>query len=668
MHDQVLGLRQNQLRGYTDDEHIAAAAQWLAHAQDVTSDGGVSGRYLLNGGWTSSYPETTGYIVPTFLALARTLDPTFRARAERCVRFLLNLQLADGAFPGGEVAENRTRPSVFNTAQIINGLVAWHRETGDTAAAQAAARAADWMVAQQDDDGAWRKHIYGNVTTYTAHASCWLAEAGRHFGNEKWLRAAERHLDWVLTNVDADTGWIALAGFGNRDHEQHRAVTHTLAYTIWGVLYLSQLLGRDDGLAVARRAAERVMRRLELSGWLPGEIDHRWKAARSDYACLTGNAQMALIWFRLAELTGDMRFCNAALKAIDLVSAAQPMDNSDPGIRGGIPGSAPIWGGYITMGVPNWAAKFYVDALLAKRAALASMSARAPTSSDDRSTAPSRVDPSVESPIVTNAQSGDAPLRVVFLTSPDSHKVPQMVRAWQSWGFKPAAVVVEHRPVATVASRLTTRAREDGIARMLAGATMRRIRRRPATVPTAVAPASPDVHSLCAEAGIPVVHVGLLSDHASVVAVARTAPDVLVHAGAGILRKPLLATARLGALNAHMGILPRYRGMNVTEWARFERGAVGCTVHLVDEGIDTGDVLATCTVDPDQAESVEHLRALVDEAQIGLLGRVLRFVVETGTLPSRKPQAGDQGRQYFRMHPRLKAVLERELAAAYRTT
>jgi hypothetical protein len=63
----------NVRRGLTDEDHLRAAAQWLAAAQDSQSDGGVAGRYQLGRGWTSSYPETTGYIVPTFLALSRAL-------------------------------------------------------------------------------------------------------------------------------------------------------------------------------------------------------------------------------------------------------------------------------------------------------------------------------------------------------------------------------------------------------------------------------------------------------------------------------------------------------------------------------------------------------------------------------------------------------------------
>ena len=167
----------------------------------------------------------------------------------------------------------------------------------------------------------------------------------------------------------------------------------------------------------------------------------------------------------------------------------------------------------------------------------------------------------------------------------------------------------------------------------------------------------------CEAEGIPVIRVGSLSLPDAVAAVRSLAPDLLVHAGAGILRPDLLATPRLGTLNAHMGILPRYRGMNVAEWARLEGNPVGCTVHLVNAGIDTGDIVAVREVDTGSVHSVAALRAAVDEAQIALLGRVVRFVVETGSIPHARTQAFDEGRQYFEMHPELKQVLEAKLTA-----
>jgi hypothetical protein len=82
---------------------------------------------------------------------------------------------------------------------------------------------------------------------------------------------------------------------------------------------------------------------------------------------------MALIWFRLHDLSRNLRLINAALKAIDLVKLAQPMRNPNPGLFGGIPGSDPAHGPYIQGALPNWAAEFFVDALLDKRRVLAKL-------------------------------------------------------------------------------------------------------------------------------------------------------------------------------------------------------------------------------------------------------------------------------------------------------
>ena len=60
-------------RADTNGNHVRAAVQWLCRAQDVSGDGGVARSYSLvynpffkRRGWTPSYPETTGYIIPTF--------------------------------------------------------------------------------------------------------------------------------------------------------------------------------------------------------------------------------------------------------------------------------------------------------------------------------------------------------------------------------------------------------------------------------------------------------------------------------------------------------------------------------------------------------------------------------------------------------------------------
>ncbi len=355
-----------------DEASLQAAVAWLARAQDATGDGGVSGRYRLSGGWTSSYPETTGYLVPTLLAVADASgDDRYRERASRCVDFLLSVQLPDGGFPALEIADNRTRPSPFNSAQIVHGLQRWHQQSGDPRALDAAMRAARWICDVQDADGAWRQHFYrGLACTYSAHAACWLAELGEYAGEARFVAAAERNVRWVLGQVDTATGWFDACGFSEAGHAARRSYTHTIAYALWGTLLVSERRGIDEGVRAVHRAAESLMHRLERSRRLPGVLDHQWRPA-ADYTCLTGNAQLAILWMHVAVTTGDARFVNAAFTALDHVKRAQSMASGDAGIRGGVPGSWPVGGGYIPYALPNWAAKFFVDALLGKQAWLA---------------------------------------------------------------------------------------------------------------------------------------------------------------------------------------------------------------------------------------------------------------------------------------------------------
>src|SRR4051794_7730134 len=101
--------RRQDLMGLPDDDpgikkSISGAMQWLSRAQDKSqsADGGVARAYSLIRGWTSSYPETTGYIIPTFLEYARRTgksDP--RDRARRMLDWLTGIQMPCGGFQGG---------------------------------------------------------------------------------------------------------------------------------------------------------------------------------------------------------------------------------------------------------------------------------------------------------------------------------------------------------------------------------------------------------------------------------------------------------------------------------------------------------------------------------------------------------------------------------------
>ena len=81
-------------------------------------------------------------------------------------------------------------------------------------------------------------------------------------------------------------------------------------------------------------------------------------------SCLTGNAQLAVICYRLHEYTGDPKYEIAANRLLNYLKALQILDSENPEINGAIPGSFPLLGCYMTAGYPNWATKYFLDALM----------------------------------------------------------------------------------------------------------------------------------------------------------------------------------------------------------------------------------------------------------------------------------------------------------------
>ncbi len=84
---------------------------------------------------------------------------------------------------------------------------------------------------------------------------------------------------------------------------------------------------------------------------------------------------------------------------------------------------------------------------------------------------------------------------------------------------------------------------------------------------------------------------------------AALCPDMFVAVGyTDLLRAPLLAVPRILAANFHASLLPAYRGRHPVFWAlRHGERWAGLTVHVMDEGFDTGDVLyAGARADPQE--------------------------------------------------------------------
>lgn len=80
--------------------------------------------------------------------------------------------------------------------------------------------------------------------------------------------------------------------------------------------------------------------------------------------CLTGLAQTSIIWSRLAQANQNTEFQPHIDKAISFLKQKQHIKNDNSISDGAIAGSFPIWGRYSMFEYPNWAAKFFADALI----------------------------------------------------------------------------------------------------------------------------------------------------------------------------------------------------------------------------------------------------------------------------------------------------------------
>jgi len=351
------------------EPHLVSAIAWLVRAQDATPDGGIARGFSLvrhahfgGYGWQPSYPETTGYIIPTLYAAAARLGRLdLAARAERAARWEIDIQLPSGAVRGGVIGEPES-PAVFNTGQVLLGWLAAFQETGDGAFADAACRAARYLTATLDGDGHWRRgnsrFARADATLYNTRTAWALAEAGVRLKVDAFVDAAARNLR-AAAELQAPNGWLPRCCLSDPE----RPLLHTLAYAIRGFLEGGRVIGDSRLLRAAELAARALSATVRHDGWMPGRYRADWSPA-ARWSCLTGQAQMVNNWMRLAQITGDPQWLERAPAVLRFLKRAQNRRSTEPGIRGGIKGAWPVGGDYGAYEVLNWATKFFADALM----------------------------------------------------------------------------------------------------------------------------------------------------------------------------------------------------------------------------------------------------------------------------------------------------------------
>ncbi|MBF0215308.1 MAG: hypothetical protein HQM00_17410 [Magnetococcales bacterium] len=351
-----------------------AAADWLIRAWESTPDDGVSmgyfpcdppGRSPLNNGWRPSYPETTGYIIVSLLDYAiRFSDALMRERALAMAHWEAQIQMASGAVQGGAVTTpDRQRPAVFNTGMVLHGFAALLKHEPDPVIEQAARRAADFLLADMDAEGHLRTHgtfvVDRPIKTYNGLCAWGLHQFGTLVHEPRYHIAALR-IARASMNLQRANGWFPHNCL-NRDEAP---LTHTIGYTLQGLLETGIASGDASLIESARRGMLPILDAITPEGFLAGRFHADWSPA-SFSACLTGNAQLAVVCFRLFQTLGDGTFLEAGHRLLDFLKGVQVLDAQTSPMRGALAGSFPLFfGEYQSAGFPNWATKYLLDALL----------------------------------------------------------------------------------------------------------------------------------------------------------------------------------------------------------------------------------------------------------------------------------------------------------------
>ena len=350
-----------------DQTHLDAAIRWLCLAQDVTTNDGVAQTYLIRRHhWANSYPETTGYIIPTFFSYAAlTGNDDIRQRAIRMADWEIAIQHKTGGVLAGALGDS-DQPTVFNTGQVLFGWVRAFEETGQEKYRAAAIRATDWLCDIQDPNGAWtafgspmtlHKEKKAKPNTYNTRSAWGILRVYQITENDRYRQAAIKNAEWALTQKH-ENGWLE----NNCLQDDSQPFVHTIAYAMRGLLEIGNFCQRSDFLEAAIQTGKVLAEKIPGNGFLPGKFDSNWHPA-VNWSCMTGNSQMAINWQRLAQITGERSFIDAARKANQFNKSHQKLHGIEAE-RGGITGSHPINGGYHPWQYPNWASKFFADALL----------------------------------------------------------------------------------------------------------------------------------------------------------------------------------------------------------------------------------------------------------------------------------------------------------------
>jgi folate-dependent phosphoribosylglycinamide formyltransferase PurN len=135
---------------------------------------------------------------------------------------------------------------------------------------------------------------------------------------------------------------------------------------------------------------------------------------------------------------------------------------------------------------------------------------------------------------------------------------------------------------------------------------------------------------------------------AAIAQIRKLSPAVVLLVSCRMLKRETLAAMPCPVLNFHAGITPHYRGLMGGYWSRIndDEANFGATVHLVDPGVDTGDILYQARMRPSGGDTMHTYPLLQTAASVEIVTRAVEDALSGDLRP--QPSLGPS-RQWY--HP-----------------
>jgi len=305
------------------------------------------------GSWSEDYPETTGYLLPTLIRSSGILkDKKLKALAINQIAYFKSLQLNSGAF---KVSESKAYGNVFDSSQIMLGLIEIHSVINNDDVQQMIIRCYNWLISVINNEGIFIKANYKKNynPSYYSRILWPLLLAEKLITNKS---SKSQLLYKYLKSLLNKNGTFNKCSFDGSPF----AFTHNLIYSYRGLLESAKILNDIEFIKKLEVHLSNICDKIIKSNAFYGEYDSQWNG-NSSFICSTGNAQLIVVLISIYKKTKNikvLKVCSILMKPL-LKSQRNYLFN-----KGAVPSSIPVWGKYQRYRYTNWTQKFYADALL----------------------------------------------------------------------------------------------------------------------------------------------------------------------------------------------------------------------------------------------------------------------------------------------------------------